>query len=60
MIATYVEYNKMNLLKVRNVELFVKNLTFLGDFSSVVNLLVITDMLVAVKTGSSCEIQLHT
>jgi len=57
MIATYVEYNKMNL-KVRNVELFIKNLTFLGDFSSVVNLMVITDMLVAVKTGNSCEIRL--
>jgi hypothetical protein len=55
MIATYVEYNKMSL-KVRNVELFVKNLTFLGDFSSVVNLLVITGMLVAVKTGNGCEI----
>jgi hypothetical protein len=55
MIATYVEYNKMNL-KVRNVELFVKNVTFVGDFSSVANLLVITDMLVAVKTDNSCEI----
>jgi len=32
------------------MELFVKNLTFLGDFSSVVNLLVITDMLVAART----------
>jgi hypothetical protein len=53
MIATYVEYNKMNL-EVRNVELFVKNLTFVGDFSSVVNLLVIT--LVAVETDDSCDI----
>lgn len=43
-------------LKVRNVELVVKNLTFMGDFSSVVNLLVITEMLVAVETDNSCDI----
>jgi hypothetical protein len=42
-------------LKVRNVELFVKNLMFVGDFSSVVNLLVIADMLVAVTAGSGFE-----
>jgi hypothetical protein len=53
MIATYIEYNKMNL-KVRSVE-FVNNLTFLGDFSSVVNLLVITDMLVAGKLATAVK-----
>jgi len=37
-----------------NVELFVKNLMFVGDFSSIVNLLVIADMLAAVKTDNGC------
>jgi hypothetical protein len=30
---------------------------FVGDFSSVVSLLVITDMLVAVETWNGCEIR---